>query len=484
MMLTYIVRLAAYLVVFQGISVCQDGAGLLQDADRRVLLAHKASLEALEKSRAAGGDYVGAERVKTVLDAFLQKEMQGLAAAPEPVKSLPPGASPGVAPATAKPILLLSTGSNCSEIGATQLDKEAGGVILAAKGAGLRWASLAVQPGFYEVSLVCSVDNVTQRQVFDRKLGYHTSAEVAWGGAVAFREASNLKTSGEITGGVKPDPAAQPGQREHSLNLGVVEFFNNRVDVELLATKAANKPDSLGGVCVVRSLQLTPVSRPAAGATGAIPVPPAVTAALEKYNQATAGLNEKWYAMLGEMVAAGGSSVDPPILAEFERLKPLFAVAGSPTPTATTPAAVAGASSEKATGKVVLSLLDRLSVTIGGDMRLASGGEFYEKLRPKGAKLTVKLAEGRVAPGRYRVKLHTRMNDRSGGTYQLKLGSAVLDGIITLGNSLDGNGRTYMPDGALTVPVGQSYLEFIVGEVAGRDGSLCDIKAIELIPEQ
>ena len=443
-----------------------------------------ASLEALERQKAAAGDYGAA--------AALRERRLGT-----------PGTSGGAAEAERRPIVLRGAGAKL--VGGVEfLDakKEVGR--FRRQGALMEWELPGQVPGWYEVRLVCGVMGAADENGAEGEAQAPSAApspsaapaasgagEARAGGVVEFREVTNLSEAGSVlrralrsTGG---------WTKARALSLGTVELDRHFVKFSLRGAEVLP-----GGLMDFLRVELVPVARPGEVGGGADGGAKALGRLREVYLKEFAELgkamNAKYLKELVDLEMAAGREQDNETLALVRQEKKRLERGG-----------------EESGGEHVLPVAEKLYLLLSGEARLNNQGDYLTHLRPAGScEITWKLAGLGVASGTYAVEVECRMGAGQGGRAVLYATGATGAGmepgepleIVVEGQKVAEAPKPVVVPGAakrkadppppsvasrlspgkIVIPKGSQYLSLRVESLAVADGSLFDLKSVRLSP--
>ncbi|MBP7949270.1 MAG: hypothetical protein KA004_06400 [Verrucomicrobiales bacterium] len=403
------------------------------------------ALRTLEKARVEKGNYEGAARVVTRLQE-LEKAYPVLLALSVDAK--------------VKPVVLEAGRSYSYTKGFGIVEKD--GVLTFLKADSyVRWDNVSIKPGRYRVRLHYSTGTgVTPMR---RPQPASGSADVPyepllWGGRVSFVEDTDLEETQPLSGVVAP---TEMHSKYSPLLLGALEVTSSRAAFIVKAVRAAN-----GGLMNLKSIELIPETAAANG------MPKEFADLQVKYHEALGKRLEPtrkaWLAKLKEFETAfTGSGNASGLAAVKEEQTRLLTVLASPNDL-------------RKPEKILLRVADKIALTYTGEIRPSNTGEILQRLRPAGsARVSFKL--GKILPGKYQVVIHCNTSQLMGGTFRITCGSAILKGKVETPAHYT---AADIQAGSIAIAAGTAYLDFLVESLMFKDGSLCELRSIELIPAE
>ena len=442
------------------------------------------SLGALERDRAAAGDYDGAQRA-----ASLGESLATQAAEKADVR---PRVSLGAAEVKTK-------GSGLSDAPGT--------LRFLKSGATAEWEVRGNFSGWYEVRLVCAVNGrhvVSQAEALGRegerreRKDDDSSQEQAprTGGILQFSRVGGL---GATAAPLRYALGGTGGWNLfETIPIGRMVLSNGPVRLRILVEKAAAE-----GLMNLSRIDLVPVSGPKSAGDDE---PDALAAARSTYL--------KSYAERAKAATERYRKDLPAIEALYDRMKDSDGVARvrqerARVAAAVTPDLVAGGDAGGGSRTITLTVGDALGCQWRGDCRLNSTKDTLSGLRPAGtASVTWKLRAYGVPSGRYAVRIPARVGVLGGGKAELQVlgpGGAPLDKPVKVdvepvqsandrvkSEAAEKNGddsyyppqpqRREIEPGYLTIPKTAEAIVLRVTELTHEDGTLLDLKRLELRP--
>ena len=449
---------------------------LLMEAESPARLHWLAALEALERQKAVAGDFEVAAAVRAQRLSWLKE-----------------GGMRSAAAAVLQPISLKGADAK-TKSGVEAVDQKKESMRFRRNGASMEWELPGQMPGTYQVSLVCGVigrfDLTNQpdplrdpREPLPVRIPSQFIDPGLAGGVVEFRKTGVLnegvrvlRCSVRSTGGWTVT---------RSLPMGSVTLDSKSVKFSLKAVDALP-----AGVMDFYRLELVPDAR-AAGADvqGAKELARLKDVYQKQSTDLSKGVNARYLKGLADLEVSASRNGDNETLAlvrqERKRMEGAGAGAGA------SPNITAG------TGRHVLAVKEKLYVLLKGESRLTNQGDYLTRMRPaKSCEVIWKLAGLGVPSGTYSVALDYRVMAGNGGSATLfasSPGTEPAPGLSIEVAGVDGN-RGSIPKSAaiftsqgevlgnVVIPKGSQYLTLRVDSLNDPGGSLCDLKAIELMP--
>ena len=442
------------------------------------------SLTALERERAAAGDYEGAQRAASLGESLATQAAEKADARPR-----------------------VSLGAAEVKLKGSGLSEAPGTLRFLKSGATAEWEIRGNFSGWYEVRLVCAVNGrhvVSQAEALARdaerreRKDDDSSQEQAprTGGILQFSRVGGLGTA------AAPLRYAMGGTGGWNLfetiPIGRMVLSNGPVRLRILVEKAA-----VDGLMNLSRIDLVPVSGPkSAGDEGPDALAAARSTYLKSYAERARAATERYRKDL------------PAIEAVYERMKDSDGVARvrqekARIAAAVTPELVAGGDAGGGSRTITLTVGDPLGCQWRGDCRLNSTKDTLSGLRPAGtASVTWKLRAYGVPSGRYAVTIPARIGVLGGGKAEMQVlgpGGTPLDKPVKVDVEAvqDADARakseaanrnnddSYYPPqpvrreidvGYLTIPKQAEAIVLRVMELTHEDGSLLELKRLEMRP--
>jgi hypothetical protein len=425
-----------------------------------------AELQELETSRAAAGDYEGAQRVAVVREGVLGE---------------------AAARADTRARVLLQAREVTTRGSGLRDDPATGVIFFSKKGATVEWDVRGQFSGWYEVRLRCAVKGSPRT-----KDGDSGQEEKKAGGVVAFSRVGGLgAAAAPVVHGVE---GTGGWNLYETVVIGRMALSNGPVRLRLVAEKAASE-----GLMNLARVELVPVSGPVAVEAADV-LPGALVKArevfLKSYAERARGATERYRKELAVLEAAFEKAKDREGVARVKQER--ARVAGEPDP-----GMLSGGDGERVR-TVVMGVGDVLGCSWRGECRLSNTKDVLGGLRPAGgASVLWKLRAFGVPTGSWDVKIKARVGALGGGTAELQFLGA---GGVALGEPVavevepvqtaeereknrddedakvpDAESRT-IDAGRMTIPKQAETLILRVSGLTHGDGTLFDLKAVELQP--
>jgi len=442
---------------------------LLAEAEGPSRAQWLASLEALERQRAATGDFAGAAALRSKRLAWQNPGAASAAGTPEDIT--------------------LRVASAKTAVGVEPLDAKKAAVRFRRSGAQLEWEWPVRLPGDYQVFLVCGVlGNIDQSGSADpfldptvplppRPAG--TAGETDAGGVVEFRRLGNLKESPAVLRCSVRSTGGWAVTRR--LPMGTMTLDGKPLRFSLKAVDALP-----AGVMDFHRLELVPVDRSApADAQGLKELARLKEVYQKQFGDLTKNATAKYLKTLGEWEVNAGRQGDNDTVAlvrqERKRLE-----GGSST---VEPADRAASH--------LLPVTEKLYLLVRGEAKLTNQGDYLTRMRPANScEVVWKLAGLGVPSGTYQVEMECRIAANHGGTALLSAGSPGGSTGPALSITVDGpdekeqirleKSKTFLlrkvAAGTVTIPKGSQYLTLKVDSLLNAAGALCELKSLRLTP--
>jgi hypothetical protein len=407
-------------------------------------------LQELETSRAAAGEYEGAKRAAVVRESVL-----GEATAREDTRAR----------------VLLHAREVTTRGSGLRDDPATGVIFFSKKGATVEWDLRGQFTGWYEVRLTCAVKGSPRLKDGDSE----GEGESKAGGVVVFSRVGGLgAAAAPVVHGVE---GTGGWNLYETVTIGRMPLSSGPVRLRLVAEKAAAE-----GVMNLARVELVPVGGPVA-VEQADAVPEALVKAregfLKAFGERARGATERYRKELAGMEAAFEKAKDREGVARVRQER--ARVAG-----ALDPGMLSGGDAERVR-TVVMGVGDPLGCSWRGECRLNNTKDVLGGLRPAGgAAVLWKLRAYGVPTGTWDVKIKTRVGALGGGTAELQLlgagGVALGDPVAVEVEPVQTPESRTIEAGRMTIPKQAETLILRVSGLTHGDGSLFDLKAVELQP--
>lgn len=404
---------------------------------------HLETLKTLEKSRADRGDYVGA---KTAQDWIQHLEQ-----------------STGLHASDLTPVIL-DTKSHTEASNGVVVQENS--FHLTKVHGSIKWEGLNVKPGTYTVRMTYSVGDIeTLGTPENPKKVYDANGNLkplpTFGGTIIFQEETSINASEPVKKRVYPTSVYFPMATQ---DVGTIRIGSNRTKLALKVSEAEAR-----GAMLLRQIQLIPKS------SGDVPAqePKELTALRSEFQTA---VNEKirpahlhWLTKLksweSEATAAKNSALLERVVPERQKLQSILGVSADGKPVQ---------------AAVVMNVSNPLLASYKGEIRLANTKDRLERLRPAGARVSFKLAAGKVSPGTYQATINAGLSSGMGGGFRISCMGKAVTGTMKAQPGVPRQ-NIALPS-PITIPENALYLDLEVTSLSWETGSLCDLYSVTLTP--
>lgn len=422
----------------------------LDNAQKALDARELEALRTLEKERVDQADYAGAARVAARIEVL----------------------SSALASSTARTAALVLAWSN--KAGSSFGIEEKGGLAKMTKADSmLRWDRRNLTPGSYEIRLrfnaydppetaaVRTTSSTTKQPARD------SNEEPGLGGTVAFWQETSLEQPVRLEAKITPPQVNQDAPRDPNLNalqtltIGVIEIKSTSATFVLKAITAR-----AAGALKFGSIEFWPT------ATIQSNEPSELLAAKATYREwidpKLKPIHQNWIkrllALEKECLEGDREEELAAVRQEMARVIPLT-----------------GQEPPKPKDKYELEATDPLGVSYTGEIRISNAKDCLQRLRRAGdARVSFKLTNFKVPAGTYRVSVVCRTGPSMGGEFHLKCDESILLGTIPQSEGMVE--RKLEVSGTIKVSDKAKYLDLSVDKLTASEGSLCELKRLELVP--